>query len=239
MPIYKRASSRSARRYKPYAKRPRRTARLSTPTSITRTFTPFSGRSGFPTSLRTKLRYHEDVGFSSASGVVSGNVFRANSLFDPNETGTGHQPLYFDQFSAVYNRYQVVSSTITIVFSPVSEVAATSDWLVGVVGQSTNSIGSVPSTLCEQGHAKWAVINGRLGGPNQKTLTLSYTPESCLALTNKDTDVGALINANPDQSYKFLVWCADMQATGTTLLIGSVDITYDVVFSDRITVAQS
>lgn len=241
MVVYRRPSRASVKKYAKgtYRKSAGSRARSSKPTSITRTFTPFNGRSGFPTTLRTKLRYHEDIGFSSVSGAVSGNVMRANSLFDPNETGVGHQPLYFDQFSAVYNRYQVYAATITVVFSPVTETAATSDWLVGIVGQSTNTVGAVPSTLCEQGHAKWAVINGRNGGPNQKTLTLTYTPESCLALTNKDTDVGALISANPDQSYKFLVWCADMQASGTTSLIGSVDITYDVVFSDRITVAAS
>jgi hypothetical protein len=35
-------------------------------------------------------------------------------MFDPDYTGTGHQPRYFDQYSAVYQKYKVFSSSCTI-----------------------------------------------------------------------------------------------------------------------------
>ncbi len=41
-------------------------------------------------------------------------VFTANGLFDPDITGTGHQPRGFDQFMALYDKYVVVSSSITL-----------------------------------------------------------------------------------------------------------------------------
>lgn len=52
-----------------------------------------------------------------ASSVATGNgsyVFSANGLYDPDITGTGTQPLYFDQLMALYNHYVVTSSTITV-----------------------------------------------------------------------------------------------------------------------------
>lgn len=37
-----------------------------------------------------------------------------NSLFDPNRTGVGHQPYGYDQLSALYNRYRVISCKYVI-----------------------------------------------------------------------------------------------------------------------------
>lgn len=233
MPRVSGKKSYSGRRYSPYAKR-RKTASYARATNVTRNLSVPRGIVGFPSSLQTKLRYHEGMTFASAAGVVSQNVFRANSLFDPNETGTGHQPMFFDQFAQVYARYVVKRSTIKVTFNPVTETASTSMWMIGIIGQSSGTISADPNVNCEQAHSKWAAINGRDGGPNQKTLTMTFTPESCLNLTSKDTDTGALCNANPDQTYKFVVWTADRQATGTTNLVGEIEILFDVEFSDTI-----
>lgn len=222
------------RRYTPYVKRTKRTSSYSRPASMNRHLSVPRGITGFPSSLVTKLRYHEGMTFPSAAGVVSTNIFRANSLFDTNETGTGHQPMFFDQLTAVYARYVVKRSTIKVTFNPVTETAATSMWVAGIVGQSSGTLSSDPNINCEQAHSVWTDINGRNGGPNQKTLYLTYTPESCLNLTYKDTDAGALTNANPDQTYKFVVWTADRQATGTTNLVAEVEIIFEVEFSDTV-----
>ena len=48
-----------------------------------------------------------------------------NSLFDPDQTGTGHQPYYFDQFAALYNRYTVLGSKLTAEFSLLPSAIAT------------------------------------------------------------------------------------------------------------------
>lgn len=37
-----------------------------------------------------------------------------NSLYDPDFTGTGGQPFYFDQLSAVYNRYRVLRAEFSV-----------------------------------------------------------------------------------------------------------------------------
>jgi len=52
-----------------------------------------------------KLKYAEDV-YTTATGAYAMNL---NSLYDPNRTGTGHQPYGFDQLAALYNRYRVIA----------------------------------------------------------------------------------------------------------------------------------
>ena len=46
--------------------------------------------------------------------AVASYVFRGNSLYDPDYTGTGHQPRYYDQLTPIYGRYKVLSSAITV-----------------------------------------------------------------------------------------------------------------------------
>lgn len=54
-----------------------------------------------------RLKYCDTKTFSVAPDSVQSIVFRLNSLYDPDETSTGHQPYGFDQLSALFNRYRV------------------------------------------------------------------------------------------------------------------------------------
>lgn len=45
--------------------------------------------------------------------------FRLNSLYDPDYTGVGDQPKYFDQMSLIYLRYIVYKVDVTLQFAPV------------------------------------------------------------------------------------------------------------------------
>jgi hypothetical protein len=66
------------------------------------------------TSLRTTLRYGESHQLTVAAGVVQQYVYNLNSIFDPNRTGAGHQPMGYDQLAPFFNRYRVNSCTYTI-----------------------------------------------------------------------------------------------------------------------------
>lgn len=61
--------------------------------------------SPLPQRYITKMKYMETI-TTSALGDFQ---FRLNSIYDPNFTGVGHQPYGFDQLSAIYNRYRVIS----------------------------------------------------------------------------------------------------------------------------------
>jgi hypothetical protein len=77
----------------------------------------------------TVLRYAEQMTFNPGSATNSSNVFSANGCYDPNVTGTGHQPYGFDEYCAAgaagpYNRYTVLRSRMkVVVFVPAVENA--------------------------------------------------------------------------------------------------------------------
>lgn len=66
------------------------------------------GITAFPPSFKAKLKYADIYTASTAGGsAVTTRQFNLNSVYDPDLTGTGHQPYGHDQLIAIYNRYRV------------------------------------------------------------------------------------------------------------------------------------
>jgi hypothetical protein len=80
----------------------------------------------FPASTTKRLRYSTTfAGSTTAGAITSTQVFRANDLFDPDLTGTGHQPMGFDQMMTWYNHFAVISAKIVIVCKNTASSAPT------------------------------------------------------------------------------------------------------------------
>jgi len=78
---------------------------------------------GIPDSITTTLHYSDTILFGSLAATYRNYVFRANDCYDPDLTGTGHQPMLFDQYMTLYNNFCVLSSTIKAQWCPQSNVA--------------------------------------------------------------------------------------------------------------------
>lgn len=72
---------------------------------------------GFSKLMNFKHRYVQTLQLTQSVGT-SVQRFRVNGMFDPDQTGTGHQPYYFDTVKAVYDHYTVVGSTIKWTLQP-------------------------------------------------------------------------------------------------------------------------
>jgi len=66
----------------------------------------------FPVVVTKRLRYSTTFQLTCTAGAAATYVFRANDLFDPDYTGTGHQPMGFDQMILFYNHFVVLSAKI-------------------------------------------------------------------------------------------------------------------------------
>lgn len=69
----------------------------------------------FPARTVRNLRYSDNFQLTTTAGAVASYVFAANSLFDPNVTGTGHQPMGFDQMMVFYNHFCVTKAKVFLV----------------------------------------------------------------------------------------------------------------------------
>lgn len=86
------------------------------------------------------------VGAGSAAGLRQVWQFRANSLFDPDFTGVGHQPMFHDEMAAQYGRYTVISSRIEIIIEPSATIART----MSLYTDDDTSFPTNPNDMMEQ-----------------------------------------------------------------------------------------
>jgi hypothetical protein len=199
----------------------------------------------FAPRQRVTTRYCEYVSLNPSLGVISDYVFSANGIYDPNVSGTGHQPLGFDQWMGLYDHYHVVSSTIKATFVPADTTAANAAGVCGItIRDSSASLTGADVTLLLE--------NVVLGNQDYKQLPLVYDRGTiCKAhydasLFHGVSDLlassilrGDSIN-NPSEQAFYHVWIGPLSGgldlSATTIL---VEIEYTIVFSEPKFQAQS
>lgn len=113
---------------------------------------------GIASNVKTVLKYHTRFPLSLTSGVINDYKFNLNSLFDPDLTATGHQPLYFDQLSSIYSRYRVWK--VSWVIKPISDSSSSCETTVVPTNSSTSFSNS--DTAAEYPRAVYKQWNGSL-----------------------------------------------------------------------------
>jgi len=182
------------------------------------------------------IKYSDNFLVSSGSGVTpGGNVWRMNSCFDPDYTNLGHQPLYFDQFAAVYDNYVVLASKITCTFSPNGDGAA--PFVIGITQGNSPSFASSMYTLQEQNKSFTSVL-GDKDGTSVKTLTASYAPYPCLGVSTSDDTVQAGVTGNPAKQWYAYTWVQDRSGNSSSVHVTTV-IEYRVRFFGMKNVSSS
>lgn len=78
---------------------------------------------------RTKviMKYAQDMDVSVDGTVGANYLFRCNSIFDPDQSGVGHQPMGHDEYAQFYNNYTVIGSKITVRFVANEDGSDTND----------------------------------------------------------------------------------------------------------------
>jgi len=185
------------------------------------------------------FKYTDVVTSSLATTVGSSQVYNLNSLFDPDRTGTGHQPYGFDQMSALYNRYRVLNTRWRIVFSPssltyaVSVVPMNNLLAASVTDLATFRTGaeSPRSINWEQGASGQShIITGKI----QLNNLTGVTPTEYLA----DDRFEAVISASPSEVLVLQVLLYNPSAS-TISINYIVDLYYETDVHDPILLAGS
>jgi len=69
---------------------------------------------GFTSRLTTHLKYVQSNSLNATASGLAVQVFRVNNPYDPDYTGTGHQPMWYDTYTAIYDGVRVTKATITM-----------------------------------------------------------------------------------------------------------------------------
>lgn len=178
---------------------------------------------GFPDRLLTKLRYADSISLTASTATQS---FRLSSIFDPDYTGVGHQPMFHDQLQLIYGRYRVRGAKITcrvVMRSPPSLVTAEyGPTLFALIGTDSPSLAyATASEIMEQNNGQFKILGDKSGGTNEVVLTNTFSPARDLGLGKDDVDTSAAFGANPAQNYYAHLRKIDQggNASNTTLYV--------------------
>lgn len=228
-----------ARRPRPRTYRPRKkTVTRKRMYRKTRTFRPQRLLTvGFPKTNMVKLRYVDTVSIDPGAGTITSHAFRANSCFDPDFTGAGHQPMNFDMWSSLYNHYIVVGSKCSARFY------ATVGTSLGVVTGITLSDDTTFTTDCgammEQGLSKYRIAyeNPVANKGNGAYVTKGFSCKKFFNITNPTdniTRLGASVSANPSELAFFIIFAGGLPSTIDNPGVYKVNVIIDyiVIFSE-------
>lgn len=182
---------------------------------------------GFPDTIITTMRYCDAFTRTSTLGAIGFNTFRANSIFDPDETGLGHQPMYRDQWAGIYNSYVVIGSKITVRFARQS----TANLCVGVCGDDNSLFPTLLSEKMEMNNSVYTILHA-----DDVTLQMTYEPQQNFGVDAKSDGASqTAVGSNPAEQYYFGVWGHCIDATLTSKFDFTIEIEYTVKFSELIT----
>jgi len=178
----------------------------------------------FPGVHVARLNYTTKVSLITIanSGVAPTHWFRANSIWDPDYSGTvsGNQPYGHDTYQSIYNHYQVLSSTIT------AQGTSQSTSFLDGIGISMDDDGAASSgevsarEICSRKGSTYRVGSkyGGMGTVVSRTFSTNYFVNK----SNQQCPFGA----NPGDGLFFGVFALNDEEAATQEVM--VSITYTV-----------
>jgi len=188
----------------------------------------------FPPIMKSTLRYSEQRNITVTAGS-SNYVYRANDLYDPNYSGVGTQPLYFDQLMAIYNHFHVAKSRITVKL-----VDSTAYYMNASLYVDDDT--SFESTA-EGGAERPGSVSTCWTGNTNTPLILKNKWSAATTFGGSllsNTALQGTVSAGPSEQSFYVINITDTTAgrTGSTVGI-AVLIEYDVYFDELKTIARS
>jgi len=187
-----------------------------------------AARTGFPKTMAMVHRYCETISLTALAGATGRYEFSANGIFDPNITGAGHQPQFFDTLAGIYNHYVVTASKCKARFStPTSVVQAQN---VAVFLEDDTSTLSDMDAIQEQADC---VLGQAFAGSAPAVLTKYWDAKKWFGgdpLT--DPLMAAATTANPTEQTYFCLAVKNVDGSVSSNVYVSVEIEYTVVWDE-------
>jgi hypothetical protein len=185
----------------------------------------------YPPQYRGLLRYSTNFTLSSTSGAVATYVFSANGLYDPDITGTGHQPAGFDQIMLSYEHYVVTGARITCIFHDVTTAVHCSTVAISATAGSTPI--TIGDQIIEDGTNVIDTVTGTSEKFNLKVLELNHDVRRFGGVDDLlDNNLyRGDVSSNPTEQQYFHVQCFSPELA--THAVGvQVIIEYEAVFKE-------
>lgn len=185
---------------------------------------------------------------SIGSGGSNAWSFSYNSLFDPDVTSVGHQPMYLDNYVAIYENYKVsfAKITCTVVNHFVNTTTANSSgvtttqpnysYKLGIIRDADiTDTGASFKNLLEQDakNVNWRYVAPQLNGYLPK-ISQKCAPHKTAGVSYDDDTLSSIMSGNPSKNIKgtIVITSADGVTDPPSVSL-AVKINYYIKFFNR------
>lgn len=175
---------------------------------------------GFPMSKTVKMKYVETFRITPTLSALGNKYYRANGIYDTNQTGGGHQPYTHDTWQGIYNHYQVLGCSIRVQGTSNSATPV----ILGV-RMSDDSVGeNDPDSAMESNACKYSV-----GQDLTKLMVVNHRYNAATTIPG-GKDVSAAFGADPTEQTFFQIFARTLNPSTTSVVNVDcmVEITYTV-----------
>jgi hypothetical protein len=184
-----------------------------------------------PDQLEVTLRYTTELVYSAATSHIQ--VFRGNSLFDPDLSGTGGQPLGFDQLKLLYGNYYVEWAECDFEFVSTANAAVTL-CLAPTLSQSPSFAELTDHPFARTRLMYGGTQNGRWGRMVSRVRTSDLVNSPL-----PDTDLSAVVGSNPVATWYFVHRVHSTDSSTNVTGCAFVRMSFRAIFFNRIDLAVS
>ncbi len=204
----------------------------------------------FADIYKVRLRYCDRVQLTTtgSTNVAVGYTFRLSSLFDPDYTGTGHQPYMYDQLTGIYNKYIVEAVKYKVRFRQVASSPITSLWCGMSILTDTNvaasAVGDTINEIRERSTALTAPLAAVNNAANFQKWAGTVVNRVAFGLSEAQyygdqEDFGAIYNANPTRQLFLELFLIDPDSGSSTTVEADVELEYHARMYGYVAPAQS
>jgi len=225
------SNSSSNKRYKPsrkYYKAKRKAKAKARVTTVVRAPGPLAPRT------ICKMKYVQEI---KTDGVNHDYIFNLNSTYDPDRTGSGHQPYGRDTYAALYNSYRVFAVQYKIYFSSNTVTSCRGALMWNTATSAINNYGLInefpKSRTCIYGVNAPRTLSGHLTLANIVGVTKTQY--------KTDDRYAAVVGANPAQYLCLHIFNSDNDGDALASDVGQirVELKYFVEWFDPVDMSQS
>ncbi len=185
-----------------------------------------------PDSAMIPFKYVQTATLVNVAGAGT-IVMRMNSIFDPNQTGGGHQPAGHDQWANFYSHYEVLSSSIKAVAFPPDVNPCR--LIIGPTQSLTPILGSI---LAENAYGKSTYVNNATLGVTN-ILKNYISVRKFEGRNTASVNFTAAFGTNPTNSRFWQVSLESLTATSIADIPLDIEVIYYTKMFGRISLSQS
>lgn len=183
-----------------------------------------------------RLKYRDDWKLlPTTADIPYKSIWSSTSLYDPDRSGSGHQPKGFDQISEFYQHYTVLGAKITI--RPIDLYTGSMMVFVSPVSTPIPSNLSTITEILESNRVQYRLIG--TSRENVKPIVSTYSKKKIFG-NLKNSELTAPISSDPTEEYYWCVGAINASAGVTPVTVPMiVEIEYICLFSEPKNIAES